>query len=77
MVSLSQIIKHPQAITMVWSCMAANGLDRLELVSGMMNGTKYTDVLENKTLPRARFLLRRLDFQDNNAPCHSAKKVQQ
>ena len=38
---------------MVWGCMAANGIGRLKVVSGMMNGTKYIDVLENKMLPSA------------------------
>ena len=41
---------------MVWGCLAANGIGRLKVVSGMMNGTKYIDVLENKMLPSARSL---------------------
>ena len=75
---ISPTIKHPQSI-MVWGCMAANGIDRLKVVSGMMNGTKYIDVLENKMLPSARSLFSDDDwiFQDDNAPCHRAKKVQQ
>ena len=56
---ISPTIKHPQSI-MVWGCMAANGVGRLEVVSGMMNGTKYIDVLERKMLPSARSL-----FSDN------------
>ena len=75
---ISPTIKHPQSI-MVWGCMAANGIGRLKVVSGMMNGTKYIDVLENKMLPSARSLFSDDDwiFQDDNAPCHRAKKVQQ
>ena len=74
---ISPTIKHPQSI-MVWGCMAANGVGRLEVVSGMMNGTKYIDVLERKMLPRARSLFsdNQWIFQDDNAPCHRAKKVQ-
>ena len=58
--------------------MAASGIGRLKLVSGMMNGTKYIDVLENQMLPSARSLFSDDDwiFQDDNAPCHCAKKVQ-
>ena len=59
--------------------MAANGIGRLELVSRMMNGSKYIDVLEKKILPSARSLFSDDSwiFQDDNAPCHLAKKVQQ
>ena len=74
---ISPTIKHPQSI-MVWSCMTAHGIGRLENVSGMMNAMKYIDVLENKILPSARSLFSDNDwiFQDDNAPCHRAKKVQ-
>ena len=73
---ISPTIKHPQSI-MVWSCMTAHGIGRLEIVSGMMNAMKYIDVLENKMLPSARSLFSDNDwiFQDDNAPCHRAKKV--
>ena len=57
---ISTTVKHLQSI-MVWCCMAANGIGRLKLVSGMMNGIKYADVLEKKTLPNARSL-----FSDDN-----------
>ena len=58
--------------------MAESGIGRLKLVSGMMNGTKYIDVLENQMLPSARSLFSDDDwiFQDDNAPCHCGKKVQ-
>ena len=61
---------------MVWGCMAANGVGRLEVVSGMMNGTKYIDVLERKMLPSARSLFsdNQWIFQDDNAPCHRARR---
>ena len=74
---ISPTIKHLQSI-MVWGCMAASGIGRLKLDSGMMNETKYIDVLENQMLPSARSLFSDDDwiFQDNNAPCHRAKKVQ-
>ena len=63
---------------MIWGSMAANGIGELELVSGMINGTKYIDVLEKKMLSGARFLFA-IDnriFYDDNALCHRAKKVQ-
>ena len=49
---ISLTIKHPQSI-MVWGCMAASGIGRLKLVSGMMNETNYIDVLKNQMLPSA------------------------
>ena len=63
---------------MVWGCMAVSGIGKLKLVSEMMNGTKYIDVLENQMLPSACSLFSDNDwiFQDDNAPCHCAKKVQ-
>ena len=45
---MSPTIKHPQSI-MVWGCMAASGIGRLKLVSGMMNGTKYSTLMCWKT----------------------------
>ena len=62
---------------MVWGCVEANGIGRLELVSGIMNATKYIDELEKKMLPSTRFLFSdNWTFQGNHAPCRRAKKVQ-
>jgi len=75
---ISPTIKHPQSI-MVWGCMSASGVGRLEVVSGMMNAIKYINVLEKKMLPSAQSLFSGTGnwiFQDDNAPCHRAKKVQ-
>ena len=43
---------------MIWDYTEANGIDKVVLVSEMMNGTKYIDELEKKMRPSARFLLR-------------------
>lgn len=71
-------VKHPTSV-MVWGCMSASGVGRLEVCSGMMNATKYVDVLQRKMLPSAAVLFpeERLPwyFQDDNAPCHRAKLV--
>ena len=63
---------------MVCCCMAANDMGWLELISGMMNGTKYINVLVKKMLPSASswFSDDNWIFQDDNAPRHHAKKVQ-
>ena len=36
---------------MVWGCMAANGTGGLKLLSEMINGIEYINVLEKKILP--------------------------
>ena len=46
-------------------------IGRLQLVSGIMNATKYIDVLEKKMLPGALSLIsdEKWVFHDDNAPC--------
>ena len=72
---ISPSIKHP--ISVVWGCMASNGIGRLHICEGMMNATKYAAVLETKLLASARSLFpdEYWIFQDDNAPCHRAKLV--
>ena len=44
----------------------------------MMNGQKYISTMENMMLPSARELCpagERWYYQDDNAPCHRAKRV--
>ena len=70
-------IKHPQSL-MVWGCMTADGVGRLTVCDGMMNGQKYISTLKNMMLPSARELCpdgERWYYQDDNAPCHRAKRV--
>lgn len=70
-------IKHPTGV-MVWGCMAASGVGRLSVCEGMMNGDKYVSTREKVMIPSAKDVFndgRRWYFQDDNAPCHHAKKV--
>lgn len=69
-------IKHPTSV-MIWGCMASGGVGRLSICEGMMNGSKYITTLEKKLLPSAQDLFQNepWTFQDDNAPCHRAKKV--
>ena len=61
--------------------MAASGVGRIDFVLGMMNGEKYITTLQKKMLPSASSLFGEGStnwwFQDNNAPCHRAEKVQE
>ena len=72
---LELTVKHPTKI-MVWGCMAANGMGQFKIIEGMMNADKYITTLQNVMLPSARDLFQAdFLFQDDNAPCHRARKV--
>ena len=46
---ISPTVKHSQSI-MVWCCIAAHGIGSLELINGMINGTKYINMIEKRML---------------------------
>jgi hypothetical protein len=71
-------IKHPISV-MFWGCITSNGVGRLSICSGMMNSTAYIETLKAKLLPTLRSTFPNGDyiFQDDNAPCHRAKKVKE
>lgn len=72
---LNLTVKHPLKI-MVWGCMAASGVGRLHIVDGMINATKYIDILQKCMMPSAQRLFDdQFYYQDDNAPCHRAKLV--
>ena len=77
---ITPTVKHPASV-MVWGCMAASGVGRLDFVLGMMNGEKYIKTMQTKMLPSARALFGETStdwwYQDDNAPCHRAKKVKE
>ncbi|GFX89618.1 transposable element Tcb1 transposase [Trichonephila clavipes] len=54
------------------------GVGRLHIVSGTVKAMDYIEILQNKLLPTARYLLGNQSwiFQDDNALCHRAKVVQ-
>jgi len=41
---------------MIWAYATSRGIGRLHICEGMMNATKYTDVLKNKLVPNTRAL---------------------
>lgn len=72
-------VKHPQSI-MVWGSMSVHGLGRLHIVEGTMRQDQYIKVLENKLIPQLQDWGRSLNgvqliFQQDNAPCHTARSV--
>lgn len=72
---LNLSVKYPTKV-MIWGCMAASGVGRLKIVEGMVNATKYIEILQQSMLPSAERLFESdFFFQDDNAPCHRAKSV--
>lgn len=74
---LLRTVKHPTSI-MVWGCISGYGIGELTLCEGMMNGTKYIQMLESSLLPLYEDLSQHIGqiiFQDDSAPCHRAKIV--
>ncbi|GFW43487.1 uncharacterized protein TNCV_4768401 [Trichonephila clavipes] len=72
---LKPTVKYPTKV-MVWGCMSSHGVGRLHIVSGTVKAMDYIEILQNKLLPTARdhFGNQPWIFQDDNAPCHRAKK---
>lgn len=73
-------VKHGGGSLMVWGCMAANGVGEISVCEGRMNAPKYIDLLsENLEASFTKLCLSDhpdLIFQQDSAPCHTAKTVQ-
>jgi transposase len=74
---ITSTVKHP-AGQMVWGCISSRGVGRLHFIEGTVNANVYIGILQTKLLPTIRdtfFSERNCTFQDDSAPCHRAKKV--
>ena len=62
---------------MFWGCFSIDGPGTLQAVTGMMNADAYIDVLQRKLVPELTNKFPNGDgvFQQDLAPCHTAKKV--
>jgi len=72
-------MKHPLSV-MVWGCRTPCGVERIQVLSGNVNASKYiSEVLETKMLPSARDLFGTDNylFQQHGAPCHTARVCMQ
>lgn len=59
---------------MVWAAISIDGKSELYIVDGMMNATKYVDVLQTHLFPFLETLnTENVIFQQDNAPCHKAR----
>ena len=73
---LKKTLKFPSKI-MVWGAISVHGPSRLHIVEGTMNGAKYISMLNSRLLPQIRnwFEQESCIFQQDSAPCHTAKAV--
>lgn len=70
-------VKFGGGSVMVWGAMCYRGVGYLEDVSGRLDAEGYIDILGNSMVPSAHlhFFGDTYVLQDDNAPCHRAKKV--
>lgn len=72
---LAPTVKHSEGV-MVWGCFCKDRLGPLIWVEGNINATKYKQILRAHLLPYLQGLGNETYiFQDDNAPCHTARPV--
>jgi hypothetical protein len=62
----------------IWACFSANGTGCCCIFNGRLDSERYVEILENYLIPSIDLLIEDksdLLFQQDNAPCHKAKKV--
>lgn len=63
---------------MVWGCFSYDGIGQLHFIEGTVNAKKYQEILEASLVPFLEDHFSRRSsviFQDDCAPCHTAKSV--
>lgn len=76
---IQQRVKFPAKV-MVWSYITSRGLGPIVIVEGMVNADKYMEILDTYLFPTAHQHFKRTEkwiFQQDSAPCHTAKKVKE
>lgn len=74
---IRQKVKHPTSV-MIWGCITINGPGPLHVIEGTMNAEKYITLLDTVLIPEIPTMFRRRQrytFQQDGAPCHTAKSV--
>lgn len=61
---------------MFWGAFSRSALGPLVAIEGTMNATRYIEVLKDYVLPEIAAAGKPMVFQQDNAPCHKAKVVQ-
>ncbi|KAF2885323.1 hypothetical protein ILUMI_20855 [Ignelater luminosus] len=73
--SRSRVIR---TFIMVWGSMSSSSVGRLYFADGTINANKYIEILKWHLLPTIESLeldSRKRVFQQDGAPCHSARKI--
>ena len=67
-------VKHGGG-SMLWGCFSSAGTGKLVRIEGMMDGTKYREILEGNLFQSSRDLRlgQNFTFQQDNDPKHTAK----
>lgn len=75
--NLTPTVKHGGGSVMVWGCMTASGVGKLEFIDGKMDQYVYKNILRKNLLASARQLNIETDFvfQQDNDPKHTARSV--
>ena len=73
------MVNHGGGSIMLWGCFSAAGTGRLVRVEAKMNVAKYREILDENLLQSTQVLRlrRRLTFQQDNNPKHTAKATQE
>ena len=76
---LNTTMKHGGGGIMVWGCFAKNGVGRLHKVDGNINAEHYLKIMKYCAVPSMKHLFGNQPaiFQQDNAPCHTAKAVKE
>lgn len=73
---VKKTVKHGGGSVMVWGIISAAGTGPLARLHGRINGEVYKEVIRQHALPCLRSSgVQRPIFMQDNAPCHTCKKV--
>lgn len=77
--NLTPTVKHGGGSVMVWGCMAASGVGKLQFIDGIMDRWVYLNILKNNLKESAAALSigRDFIFQQDNDPKHTAMIIKE
>ena len=70
--------RQPRVSLMIWACITWHGVGTLTVVNGNINAPKYIEIIDSHLWPvvARHFPGNNYIFQDDNAPVHRARTVQ-